>query len=270
MNLISRIRLALLAIFVVITASGTVEVQMNRADRVWIPEGTFHSIFPETEGEPVPVDSFMMDRFPVTNEQYRMFLEDHPKWKKSQIPAVFAGSDYLKHWESDLEPGSEIASGTDRPVTRISWFASNAYCKAQGGRLPTLAEWEYAAMALNLESEQEWREMGSRLIGWYSAVNASLPEPVGSTGIINRYGVEDMHGLILEWVEDFKPPVADALSFDCGTAGRLQGDGTLYNYARVIRTLTRMSFKPQTVTSMIGFRCAYDSTENSELSEVQR
>ncbi|MEX0994694.1 MAG: formylglycine-generating enzyme family protein [Balneolaceae bacterium] len=258
-NLIPRIRLALPVMLVMIMTSAAAEAQMNRADRVWIPEGSYHSVFPETKGEPVPVDSFMLEVFPVTNEQFLAFLENHPEWRKSQVPAVFAGPDYLRHWSSDLKPGSSPASQKDRPVTRVSWFAANAYCKAQNGRLPTLAEWEYAAMAMKMNSSQEWESFGSKLISWYSSVDASDPKPVGSTGIENRYGVQDLHGLVMEWVEDFRPPVADAISIDCGTAGRLEGDGTLYNYARVIRTLTRMSFKPQTSTGLIGFRCAYDT-----------
>ncbi|MEX0890220.1 MAG: hypothetical protein WDZ33_01650, partial [Balneolaceae bacterium] len=50
----------------------------------------------------------------------------------------------------------------------------------------------------------------------------------------------------------------DGLSFDCGTAGRLQGEGSEYRYASVVRTITRMSFEPETTTGTLGFRCVYD------------
>jgi len=265
---ISRNRPVCLLVLLLYAVAVPAIAQEPRTERVWIPEGSYHSIFPEEEGEPVTVESFMLDVLPVTNEEYLKFLKENPKWRKSRIPQVFADPDYLRHWQSDLEPGSSVSSQADRPVTRISWFAGNAYCKAQGGRLPTLAEWEYAAMAMDFDSSQEWAELGSDLISWYSAVDASSPKPVGSSGIQNQYGVQDLHGLVLEWVEDFKPPVADNLSLDCGTAGRLQGDGSLYNYARMVRTLTRMSFKPQTTTAMIGFRCAYDEPVLNQRAEA--
>lgn len=258
-NLIFRIRLTCLVVAAISITSISAEAQMNQVDRVWIPKGSYHSVFPEIKGEPVRVDSFLLDVVPVTNERFLEFLKDHPAWQKSSVPAIFAGPDYLRHWESDLKPGSSPATRKDRPVTRVSWFSANAYCKAQNGRLPTLAEWEYAAMKMELKTSQEWESLGAKLISWYSSVDAAHPKPVGTTGIKNQYGVQDMHGLVMEWVEDFSPPVADELSIDCGTAGRLQGEGSLYNYVRVIRTLTRMSFKPQTATSMLGFRCAYDS-----------
>lgn len=225
-----------------------------------IPEGSFHSVLPEVVGEPHQVEAFKIDETAVTNEDYLEFLKENPEWQRSSISPLFAGSDYLRHWENDLNPGSDEIM--DRPVTRVSWYAANSYCEWNGGRLPTLNEWEYAAQAMDFDSNLEANRFSSELIGWYSAVDTKIKSDVGSTGIENRYGVKDLFGLIMEWVEDFNPPIADDISLDCGTVGRMQGDASVYSYAMSIRYITRMSFKPTSSTGMLGFRCAYDMNSN--------
>lgn len=231
-----------------------------QSDSVEVTGGSFHSVLPEVEGEPNVVETFNLDQTAVTNREFLQFLMENPIWRKSNIPSLYAGSDYLRHWESDLAAGEETE--LNKPVTRISWFAANAYCGWKGGRLPTLNEWEYSAQALDFDSQADADRFSYELIGWYSAVDANQVQPVGSTGIENRYGVKDQFGLIMEWVEDFKPPVGSDISFDCGTMGRMKGDATIYSYAMSIRYITRMSFNATSTTGMIGFRCAYDQRQS--------
>lgn len=224
---------------------------------VLIPSGSFHSVLPEVEGEPVAVGEFYMDQTAVTNAQFVEFLKKNKKWRRSLIPAIFTRGDYLRHWEDDLEPGTDHPP--DAPVTRVSWFAANSYCKWAGGRLPALNEWEYSARLMDFDSPEEMNAFAYQLMGWYSAVNTENINPVGSTGIENRHGVKDQFGLIMEWVEDFEPPVGTDISLDCGTVGRMQQLGSVYSYAASVRYITRMSFNARSTTGMLGFRCAYDS-----------
>lgn len=221
-----------------------------------IPGGGFHSVLPEVPGEPILVSPFYLDVTAVTNGEFQEFLENHPEWKKDQISDLYAGFDYLRQ----LDERSLSENNSNQPVTRVSWYAANAYCSAQGGRLPTLNEWEYAAQLMEFESDTEADRFASELIGWYSAVDAVNVNKVGSTGIENEHGVKDMFGLIMEWVEDFNPPLSNDISLDCGTVGRMQGAPTVYSYAMSIRYITRMSFNPESTTGMLGFRCAYDKT----------
>lgn len=229
---------------------------------VEMPSGSFHSVLPEVVGEPHEVESFIMDETAVTNAEFLEFLKENSRWTRSQIPALYAGEDYLRHWDDDLDFGDE--SWSNQPVTRVSWYAANAYCGWKGGRLPTINEWEYAAQAMDFDSPEEADQFSSELIGWYSAVDANQTRPVGSTGIENRHGVKDLYGLVMEWVEDFKPPVGTELTLDCGTVGRMQGDRTVYGYAMSIRYITRMSFNAKSTTGMLGFRCAYDAPAKTE------
>lgn len=258
-KLIQHIAYIALLLATVLVGSEKAFAQENS---IQIPGGSFHSILPEVEGEPIDVKSFNMDKMAVTNADFLEFLKANPMWQRSTIPAVYTDSGYLKHWKDDLEPGVNFRP--DQPVTRISWFAANAYCQWAGGRLPTLNEWEYSAQLMDFESTEEMNEFAVDLMGWYSAVDAKNSQPVGSTNIENRHGVKDQFGLIMEWVEDFKPPISNEISLDCGTVGRMQQLGNTYSYAASVRYITRMSFNPKTTTGMVGFRCAYDAPTNQK------
>lgn len=263
----SQTNIISLVIFtIVVIMLFTSEIAFSQTSRVLVPAGSFHSVLPEVEGEPIEVDSFYMDKTAVTNEQYVEFLKAHPEWRRSEIPPIFTYDGYLKNWMSDLEPDYE-SLGENRPVTRVSWYAANAYCSEQGGRLPTLNEWEYSAQLLGIEDEAELNRFSSKLISWYSGIDANnLPE-VGSTGIETTVGVKDQFGLVMEWVADFKPIIADEISLDCGTVGRMKTLNSVYSYAASIRYITRMSFNPKITTGMVGFRCAYDEPDRSDQSK---
>lgn len=238
------------------------EQAFSQENPIRIPAGSFHSILPELEGKPIEVKGFYMDELVVTNADFLEFLKENKIWQRSNIPSIYADSGYLKHWESDLNPGNN--NKPDQPVTRVSWFAANAYCQWAGGRLPTLNEWEYSAQLMDFKSNKEMNEFATQLMGWYSAVDTQNSKVVGTTGIENRHGVKDQFGLIMEWVEDFKPPISNEISLDCGTVGRMQQLGNIYSYAASVRYITRMSFNPKTTTGMVGFRCAYDSPLNQQ------
>lgn len=253
----------LLAIVVLLFVGTAVQAQQSVA---YIPEGEFHSVLPEVEGEPVSVNHFYLDKTAVTNIEFAEFLKENPRWNRSQIPAIFTREGYLRHWKSNLEPGPE--NPDDAPVTRISWFAANAYCSAAGGRLPTLNEWEYSAQLMEFDDPSDMDSFANELMGWYSAVNTDNVNTVGSTGIENEYGVKDQFGLIMEWVVDFEPPVGTDISLDCGTVGRMQQLGSVYSYAASVRYITRMSFNAKTVTGMVGFRCAYDNPSKHKSQEA--
>ena len=239
-----------------------------QAARVPVPSGSFHSVMPEVKGEPVPVDSFYMDATAVTNEMFAAFTEQNDRWRPGNVPSVFASGSYLKHWKGPRPDFERI--GMNRPVTHVSWFAASAYCRWAGGRLPTLNEWEYSAQLMDFDSPEEAKRFTARLMSWYSSVDTKHSAAVGSTGIVTRHDVKDQFGLVMEWVQDFKPPVADGLSLDCGTVGRMQQLGNAYSYAASIRYITRMSYRPTTATATMGFRCAYDMEDKPETASETR
>ena len=90
----------------------------------------------------IPISrGFYIDKYPVTNAQYKRFLDANPQWRKDYIDREYANDNYLKHWNENNYPNGERY----HPVVYVSWYAAMAYAKWVGKRLPTEIEWKKAA-----------------------------------------------------------------------------------------------------------------------------
>ena len=209
----------------------------------------------------VHVAAFRLDRRPVTNAQFQQFVLEHPEWRRGRVPALFADADYLSHWAgADRLGATELRN---QPVTRVSWFAARAYCAAAGARLPGWSEWELAAAAdeksADARGDAAWR---SRILDWYAR---PASEPLAEVGhaSANVYGVEDLHGLIWEWVEDFGALMVSGDSRTQGDPDKLAfcGAGALSaqdrdNYPILMRIAFLSSLDGKSTARSLGFRCA--------------
>ncbi|MEW6303798.1 MAG: formylglycine-generating enzyme family protein [Verrucomicrobiota bacterium] len=228
-----------------------------------VPAGRFVPLFrSENDAQEIAVKAFYLDALPVTNGDYLEFVRANPQWRRSQIKRLFADENYLKHWAGDLEPGLAL---TNAPVTQVSWFAAKAYCAWKGKRLPTTAEWEYAAAASPArpdgENDPQFRQ---QIVAWYSQ---PAPEKLPSVGAgrANYYGVRDLHGLVWEWVLDFNTALVtgDARG-DTGLDRQLfcgagaQGAKDRADFPAFLRTGFRSSLKAAYTVHNLGFRCAKD------------
>lgn len=229
---------------------------------VTIERGAFVPLYGATTKEPVEVKAFYLDAYPVTNAQFLAFLKKYPENSRSKIKGIFADKSYLSQWESDFNYGKKNLSNA--AVTNVSWFAAKKYCECQGGRLPTMDEWEYVAMADEKRIDARTKESFNRYImSWYEKPN-TYANPVGKT-FKNYWGVYDMHGLVWEWTSDFnsiflsgesrKDKDSDKNLF-CGSASVNATD--LMNYAAFMRYAFRGSLKASYTTKNLGFRCAKD------------
>ena len=141
----------------------------------------------------VYVNAFYMDKYEVTNADYKKFIDANPEWKKGDVE--FQGDEpYLLDWEENTYP-----NGKGNHPVNVNWYAAMAYAKWVGKRLPTEAEWEKAARG----------DLKNELYPWGSSINPSMANyavnsftvPVGSYAP-NRYGLYDMAGNVEEWCLD--------------------------------------------------------------------
>jgi formylglycine-generating enzyme required for sulfatase activity len=252
---------AALTLFTAVQASDTGDRQLTL-----IPGGQFETVLPPAEGvKTVKVNAFKLDRAPVTNEQYAVFLQSNPQWRRGQVAAIFADKNYLSHWSSALQPP---AGSARQPVVRVSWFAASAYCEARGMRLPTWYEWEYVAAASETKrdarNEPEWRQ---RILDWYSkSARGALPDV--AKGSANVYGVHDMHGVVWEWIEDLSGMLVSGdnrqqsdpdITRYCGT-GAISMEQKEH-YATLMRVAMLSSMQASYTAGSMGFRCATEAAQ---------
>lgn len=228
-----------------------------------IPAGQFKSALRyEDAAAGARVAPFLIMRRPVTNGEYLRFVRTHPEWQRGRAPIVLAEPRYLSSWDGPLDPGKVALQ---QPVTWVSWFAADAFCAAQSARLPTWLEWEYVAAAdetrRDARADPAWRE---RILAWYAEPSTGTLPAVGRTPP-NAYGIQDLHGLVWEWIDDAsallvtsdnrEQGAADKLRF-CGAAALSTDDRE--NYATLMRVALLSSVQASDATGNLGFRCAKD------------
>ncbi len=236
------------------------------ADPGWatLPGGEFRSVLLyEDTGGLVTVAPFELQRQPVTNAEFLGFVRRQPEWQRGQVPPVFAEARYLERWTGPLEPGPQASPA--QPVVQVSWFAAQAYCESLQARLPTWSEWEFAAAAdatrADARSDPAWRE---RILAWYS-VPSGRPLPEVGRSPADVHGVQDLHGLVWEWVEDHSAILVSGDNRDQGDPDQLKfcGAGALSmddreNYAVLMRVAMLSALEAHDTTRNLGFRCARD------------
>jgi len=216
----------------------------------------------------VEVKDFKMDIYPVTTEQYELFVKENPKWRKSKVISLFADKSYLNNWKNDLEVKDSIDPNS--PVNNVSWFAAKAYCECQNKRLPTVDEWEYVAMADETTKDARVKpSYNEKILAWYEAPKTK-EILIGETPK-NVWGVYDLHGLYWEWTLDFnsvlitgesRKDVDKDSNLFCGSAAVNATD--LMNYAAFMRYAIRGSLKAKYSMKNLGFRCVQDIKEESK------
>lgn len=229
-------------------------------DKMVLVKGGVYLPLYGAENKTVKVAPFLMDVYPVTNAAYLNFVEEYPQWKKSNTKSLFADKSYLTNWKKD-----ETFSGLpNAPVTNVSWFAAKNYCECQGKRLPTMDEWEFAAMANeNVPDARKIETYNQYILSWYETPK-TYNNPIGET-FKNYWGIYDLHGLVWEWTMDFNSVLISGESrkdvdkdsnLFCGSAAI--GASDLMNYAAFMRYAFRGSMKARYSSQNLGFRCAKD------------
>ncbi|KGQ18793.1 Signal peptide protein [Lysobacter dokdonensis DS-58] len=227
-----------------------------------LPGGPFKSALAyEDAKKGVRIAPFALMRMPVTNGEFLAFVRAHPEWQRGRAPKVFVEERYLAHWAGPTTLGARALP--EQPVTWVSWFAADAYCASIDARLPTWNEWEYAAAAdetrRDARKDPAWRE---RILAWYSRPSDTALPRAGLQPP-NAYGIQDLHGLVWEWTDDFGSLLVSGDNRNQGDADKQKfcGAGALSmddrdNYAVLMRVAMLSSLDAHDATANMGFRCA--------------
>jgi len=163
-------------------------------------------------------------------------------------------------FEKVMKTNPSRFKGADRPVESVTWDDARAYCEAAAMRLPTEAEWEYAARA----GSKEARYGALDQIAWYGGNSKDQTQPVAAK-YPNAWGLYDMLGNVWEWTADWY----DAKYYDhqpkssidprgpsSPTGTKVLRGGSWVDYPRFVRVSFRAGYEPSDRYSVVGFRCA--------------
>jgi formylglycine-generating enzyme required for sulfatase activity len=234
----------------------------------------------EKPARDVVLDPFFVDRTEITNEQFLAWLEVQPfRIDGGRLVRDEAGQLVL-----DLHPahsGLEVASdrlrvragAARKPVVQVTWLGADRYCRAAGKRLPSEAEWEFAARG-SARRTFPWGEAAPRcddvVFGrtkGAGCAGAGGPDDVGSApGDVTPEGVRDLGGNVAEWVADAftapypacaprcANPVVEGASAETAVRTIRGGDWALTPDAT--RGAGRSRREQGKALSSVGFRCA--------------
>jgi formylglycine-generating enzyme len=280
----------------------------TNGEMVLIPGGTFYmgdsfnEGFPqdgETPVKEVEVSPFHMDTFAVTNKDFSAFVKDtdyiteSEKYGWSFVFYQFVDRDKVElaepsnhwwlpvkdaYWSQPEGKGSSIEERMNHPVVQVTWNDAMAYCDWAGKRLPTEAEWEFAARGGLVKKRYPW---GDELTpdgehrcniwqGRFPTYNDMSDGYIGTAPVDtfkpNGYGLYNMSGNVWEWCSDYFDPrydhskIKDPKGPDRGRGRSMRGGSFLCHdsYCNRYRVAARNSNPPDTSSSNLGFRCVSD------------
>ncbi|PIE85988.1 MAG: hypothetical protein CSA05_02725 [Bacteroidia bacterium] len=213
---------------------------------VRVESGTF---FMKNKNNPnkeieVTLSSFYIDKYEVSVYKYRKYCE--ATGRKMPKPPEWGWSD-------------------EHPIVNITWKDAQKYAKWAGKRLPTQAEWVFAAQGGNKSKGYKYAG-GNQIesIGWYLENAKDKIHPIGEKQP-NELGIYDMSGNAWEWCSDWyddayfeKSPVLDPQGPEAGRKRVLKG-GSWYSYPEYIDVSYISKGSPNYKYTHIGFRLAWDA-----------
>lgn len=223
---------------------------------ILIPSGTFlmGSTNGQTNEQPehlVTLDAFFIDQFEVSNEQYLACVAEGD-CTQTGLRNSFRRSGYR-----------DDPIFANYPVMGVTWNQAAGYCEWAGKRLPTEAEWEFAASGPDNFTWPWGNEFDARL----SAASALDTEPVDNyaTGV-SPFGVFNMAGNVNEWVQDrfdanfyANSPEANPVNLTSGSSQIYRGGSFDNGNGAFFTTSRRYVVSASTFDVDIGFRCAQDA-----------
>ena len=208
----------------------------------------------------VTVRSFYIDQYEVTNTEYADFLNNTGNQEEGGAPWLDINSSRCSIVEDNgiYRPKSGFEQ---HPVIEVSWFGAKAYCDMIGARLPTEAEWEYAARGG--QESKSYIYSGSNNpddVAWWGESQIHQTHMIG-TKEPNELGLYDMSGNVWEWCADWyqydyyaNSESYDPQGPDSGT-NRVKRGGSWNHDKTFCRSSARFGQRPDITDMRSGFRC---------------
>jgi formylglycine-generating enzyme required for sulfatase activity len=236
----------------------------------------------------VAIDAFWLDQTEVSVRQFQQFVRANDYETKAEkeggswvyVDQVWKQLDDA-NWAHPQ--GLESQMNDNHPVVHVSWYDAATYCEWVGGRLPTEAEWEYAARGeerliypwgnvfdgtrLNYCDQncpRYWADDGTD--DGYESTSPVGSYPSGASWI----GGLDMSGNVWEWVADWYQKDYYAKSSQENPTGPASGDyrvlrgGSWYHRGVDVRGANRLRYNPSNSGANIGFRCVVETLLENE------
>ena len=285
----------------------------SKEEMAYIPGGQFLMGTEDKDGFPadgegpiheVSVKPFYMDKYAVSNQDFQNFVDETAyiteaeQYGWSFVFHLLLNESVLKkatqkvqqtpwwivvegaNWKSPEGPGTDISERLDYPVIHISWNDAKAYCKWTNKRLPTEAEWEFAARGGMEQKKYVW---GDELTpegkhhcniwqGDFPKSNTAEDGYLGTAPVSaydpNGYGLFNMSGNVWEWCSDWFAAKVNKRGGRYNPTGPDKGEekvmrGGSYlcheSYCNRYRVAARTSNTPDSSTGNIGFRCVTEA-----------
>jgi formylglycine-generating enzyme required for sulfatase activity len=253
-----------------------------------VPEGTFNRS--NDPAYPATVANFWLDRFEVTIGRFREFVNAYPGNKPAANAGahpLIPGSAWQSMWDANLpsdqpaykmalkcDPGLSVWTDTPgdietKPMNCLSWYDAFAFCLWDGGRLPTEAEWNYAAAAGSDQLPYPWgMKMPDPSYAAFDCRGDGKKEcklgdilAVGSRSMKGdgKWGQADLAGNVFEWTLDnydtYAIPCENCANVAPGSARTIRG-GAWNSTDQALKSGKRIFAAPEGHVVSVGVRCA--------------
>ncbi len=235
-------------------------------EMVLVPAGEFWMGSDEYDDEKprhrVHLDAFYMDKYAVTNAQFRAFLDARGYERQD----LWSAEGWRWRTQQNATQPAYWTDGTwnetRQPVVGVSWHEAQTFCRFAGKRLPTEAEWEKAARGTD-GRKYPWGDQWDASRANSDESKLGKTTPVGSyPGGASPYGALDMAGNVWQWVADWydkdyykRSPERNPPGPDSGQVKVLRG-GSWFNDAIYLRATSRHQNTPDSRNFSFGFRCS--------------